>query len=316
MIFQLLKQIPGALWRYIAYHTRRIFHIAQPRPADIAAAPPSVSVPVPATANAPLPDVELDPRYLEPVPWPTYRELTEPAELLSDPIYQIWTTIPKGHKWSQYFAIYRKLFDHRRKDPIRLLEIGIFHGSGLLLWRKYFDHPDTRIVGIDITPDCARFSDPNRGIEVRIGSQADRAFLDGVVREFGPFDIIIDDGSHHSAHMIESFNHLFGTGLKDSGTYVVEDLHANSWAAWRDSKKSFLQVCYDLTELMHAHYNRADIGRVFLPHAPEQHASIPVPAIVPMLDEVRVFDSVVAIQKTKRAYVPFYVTMETSEDAA
>jgi hypothetical protein len=50
---------------------------------------------------------------------------------------------------------------------------------------------------------------------VRIGSQADPEFLRRVVREFGPFDLIIDDGSHHSSHIIATFNHLFDAGLKD-----------------------------------------------------------------------------------------------------
>ena len=41
--------------------------------------------------------------------------------------------------------------------------------------------------------------------------QGDEQFLDSMAREPVPFDIIIDDGSHMSHHVIASFNALFPT---------------------------------------------------------------------------------------------------------
>ena len=48
------------------------------------------------------------------------------------------------------------------------------------MWRKYFGE-DAIIYGIDIDPECAQLD----GIagQVRIGSQADTAFLESVVAE-------------------------------------------------------------------------------------------------------------------------------------
>jgi hypothetical protein len=47
-------------------------------------------------------------------------------------------------------------------------------------------------------------------------------------RQEAPFDIIIDDGSHLSAHQIATFEHLYGA-LREGGVYVVEDVQTPFW---------------------------------------------------------------------------------------
>jgi len=232
-------------------------------------------------------------------------------EIVSNALYKLWTTIPDGLKWSHYFPIYETIFGPIRTEPLRILEIGIWRGASLQLWRQYFEHPQTIIVGVDISPECARFDAPTDGVHVRIGSQADPEFLKRVVDEFGPFDLIIDDGSHHSSHIIASFNCLYADGLKDSGIYFVEDLHANYWHPWRDSRKSFLDVCKELLEHMYAHYRGAspDDFLIATPSA-RPTSAIEVPRITTMIREIRFFDSIVAIYKAHHEYVPYFLTSE------
>ena len=43
------------------------------------------------------------------------------------------------------------------------MEIGVFNGGSLKIWKNYFG-PDSRIIGIDINPECKRFTD--EGIEI------------------------------------------------------------------------------------------------------------------------------------------------------
>ena len=284
MIGDLLKQLARDLTRYIRYHILRIFRREK--------------------------EVGLDPAYERLVRWPAYRENVPPQEILSDELYQLWTTTHHGHKWTHYFAIYQAVFGPRRADPMRILEIGVLLGSSLRLWKQYFANPETLIVGIDIRPECVEFDAPADGIRVRIGSQADAEFLKSVVMEFGPFDLIIDDGSHHSSHMITSFNHLYSEGLKDNGIYFVEDLHANYWLPWRDSRKSFLDMCKELLEHMHAHYRRASAAAFFIDKPSDQPMiALEVPLITTMIKEIRFFDSIVAIYKTRREYIPYYLRL-------
>jgi len=183
--------------------------------------------------------------------------------------------------------------------------------SVAMLVREHFPELarwSVEIVGVDIDANCKRYDAPADGIHVRIGSQDDPAFLEKVVAEFGRFDLIIDDGSHQSSHIIGTFNYLFAYGLKETGIYFVEDLHANYWRGWRDSRKSFLDICKELLEHMNAHYQDTPPG-AFLVEKPSAQPmdALLVPAITTMIEEIRFFDSIVAIYKAKLETVPFLV---------
>ena len=129
------------------------------------------------------------------------------------------------HKWKHYFPVYERHFAPFVSRSVTLLEIGCGDGGSLQMWKRYLG-PHAQIVGIDIEPRCAEFEDDQ--IAVRIGSQDDSAFLDRVVAEFGPLDIVIDDGSHVQAHVAASFAHLYA-GMSKNGVYLVEDLHTAYW---------------------------------------------------------------------------------------
>ena len=65
-------------------------------------------------------------------------------------------------------------------------------------------------------------------ILVYMGDQANETFLRGIVRQEGPFDIIIDDGGHTFQQQQVSFRHLFPL-LKPDGLYVIEDVETSYW---------------------------------------------------------------------------------------
>lgn len=130
-------------------------------------------------------------------------------------------------KWEQYLGIYEAEFGVyiRESRPVRLLEIGVSNGGSLEIWRKYLP-AGSEIVGIDINPDCGTLTFPD-GIEVFVGDASSKDVLDGFLGNRS-FDIIIDDGSHRSDHIISTFEALFPR-LRGGGKYVVEDLHASYW---------------------------------------------------------------------------------------
>jgi cephalosporin hydroxylase len=128
-------------------------------------------------------------------------------------------------KWIHYLGFYDRHFAPYRGTPVKILEIGVWQGGSLELWREYFGAA-AMIVGVDIDPACAnRVTAPNH---VKIGSQADPEFLHRVLAEMGPPDIVIDDGSHIGVHQWASFRTLF-PALKSGGLYVIEDLHTAYW---------------------------------------------------------------------------------------
>lgn len=297
MIGDLLKQLIVGLWRFFSYHLSRLTGF--PRKPTV---PQATESPI----STPPDEATLSEAYTRPVRLSTSRRDIESEDIARNPVYQFWKQHkPRAHKWTHYFEAYHAIFGLRRSKALRILEIGVYQGASLRLWRRYFDNPEAVIVGIDIDPTCAQFDSSGENVHVRIGSQADAAFLATVTREFGPFDIIIDDGSHQSSHMIASFNHLFASGLTDDGIYLAEDLHANYWLPYRDTRRSFLDLCKELMEFMHDHYTRGSLAEWLQESGSEANQfSLDVPVIATMIKEIRVFDSIVAIHKTRREYLP------------
>lgn len=189
---------------------------------------------------------------------------------------------PTVHKWGHYLSIYDRHLAPWRGKPVRMLEIGVFRGGSLHLWRRYLGSKAT-IFGIDIDPACKQF-DGDAG-QVRIGSQADPVFLDRVVAEMGGIDIVIDDGSHVAEHQRVSFETLFPL-LSANGLYICEDLHTSYWRGYPQGgyrrKTTFIERSKRLVDDIHAdfHGKRSDVS--------DAHRSI---------DGVHFYNSMVVIEK-------------------
>lgn len=132
----------------------------------------------------------------------------------------------------EFTPVYQALMRPSRGKPVRLLEIGVggfagvLGGESLRMWESYFRRG--RIYGIDVYDKTAL---SGGRVKVLQCSQADAPKLDALAREIGPFDFIIDDGSHLNAHQIETFRILW-PHLKDGGTYIVEDVQTSYWPAY------------------------------------------------------------------------------------
>lgn len=225
------------------------------------------------------------------------------ADKPSNEVFVAWMDVPGGHKWLHYFDTYRDLLAPLRERPIRMLEIGVYRGASLKLWRKYL-HPASAIIGIDIDESCRRFDCPAENVHVRIGSQADSVFLENVTREFGPFDVILDDGSHVCSHMVASFGHLYIQALKDDGIYIAEDTHTNFWPKFRDQRYSFIDLCKDLADTMHSHYAIQAGESEYRVGSEKRTLSLKVPLIAAQIKEISFRDSIVVVRKKPVSRLP------------
>jgi hypothetical protein len=86
------------------------------------------------------------------------------------------------HKWLHYFAVYDQILAPYIGSKVKMLEIGVFKGGSLGLWRKFLGE-EAVIFGVDIDPNCAAFD--GEFASVRIGSQDNPEFLRSVVAEMG-----------------------------------------------------------------------------------------------------------------------------------
>lgn len=131
-----------------------------------------------------------------------------------------------------YTPIYDEIMARFRAEPVRLLEIGVggyegsLGGESLLMWAAYF--PRAMLFGIDLHDKTAL----SRGrIKVLQCSQTDRPRLLGIAQTYGPFDFIVDDGSHVNSHQIESFRILWPF-VRNRGAYIIEDVQTSYWPAF------------------------------------------------------------------------------------
>jgi hypothetical protein len=140
-----------------------------------------------------------------------------------------------------------------------LIEIGCGQGGSLQLWKRYLG-PYAQIVGVDIIESCKEFEEEQ--IAVRIGHQADLNFLEEILVEFGPPDIVLDDGSHVMSHIRASFAHLYPR-TSTTGVYMVEDLHTaylSQYEGGLHDERSFIELCKGLIDELNADLSRGALA--------------------------------------------------------
>jgi hypothetical protein len=124
-------------------------------------------------------------------------------------------------KWSSYLDVYDEIFEPYRFLPVRILEIGVQNGGSLQIWRKYFPNAAV-IVGCDIDGRIERLT-PGEKIKLLVGDISNFKTVEKLKLISPEFDIVIDDGSHRSEHIIAAFERLFPL-ISPGGCFLAEDL--------------------------------------------------------------------------------------------
>lgn len=160
------------------------------------------------------------------------------------------------HKWHHYLDIYDKWFSPYKNVPIVIMEIGVYMGGSLQIWKKYF-HPQSIIVGLDINPSVKIME--KEKFKIIIGNQNDIQVLNSIDYKF---DIIIDDGSHIQSDIIASFENLWDK-LNFGGIYVIEDVHAsylNDFGGELKKENTAIEYSKNIIDYMNArHIKEKDI---------------------------------------------------------
>ena len=132
-----------------------------------------------------------------------------------------------GH---DFIPIYENYFKSLRKESLNILEIGIggyedpnSGGQSLLMWAEYFKN--SKIIGADLSENNLKL--PKRVETVKL-DQSNQDELDTLGSSRGGFDIIINDGSHVSSHVILTFQTLWKY-LNNNGLYIIEDTQTSYW---------------------------------------------------------------------------------------
>jgi hypothetical protein len=126
-------------------------------------------------------------------------------------------------KHESYFAVYESLFNKFRGTDVTFLEVGVFNGGSLNMWREYFG-PNARIIGVDLNPIALKLID--QGFEIFIGDQQSQSFWFDLKSKIGNVDIILDDGGHKNLQQAVTL--YYGVEMvRDDGLVVIEDVHTS-----------------------------------------------------------------------------------------
>lgn len=141
-----------------------------------------------------------------------------------------------------YTYFYHNYFKNKKQKFKKILEIGVYNGGSLRMWRDYF--LDSTIYGLDIQ----KLEINEDRIVTQVVDQSDRRALFSFteILDFSYFDLIIDDGSHIMKDQQISLAVLFKK-LRPGGVYIIEDLHTSmdiheNRFGLRDSKYSTYEV--------------------------------------------------------------------------
>lgn len=160
---------------------------------------------------------------------PLSLDITEPHDFEPEP--QDWSKLSldeigvaygtdKSSLDHGYLAIYEEYLRHLRDKPIALLEIGVACGASLKMWSRYLFN--AYVCGADIRPECTVLCQGYDHIGI-VHADATRQ----AIKTHAPWDIIIDDGSHVAADIVDTFKLHWGL-LKRGGLYIVEDMRCTS----------------------------------------------------------------------------------------
>ena len=183
-------------------------------------------------------------------------------------------------KWQHYFNIYDRHFSRFRDTEVNVVEIGVCGGGSLQMWKDYFG-PSAKIYGVDIDPKCKGLEEEN--VEIFIGDQANRGFLESLTVKIPRVDILIDDGGHMMEQQINTFEVLF-PHIDKNGIYLCEDLHTSYWKRFGGgyNKRTFVEYSKEFIDRIHGWHFR-DVTK-----------------FTESVDSLHYYDSILVIEKKPR----------------
>jgi hypothetical protein len=133
-----------------------------------------------------------------------------------------------------YLPIYERVLAPYRYRRCTILELGVWDGDSLVMWRNCL--PRATVVGVDLNPPQI---DLGRRVHIVRGDQTDGDLLGQIRRQHAPggFDVVIDDASHLGLTTARSLQQLYRDHLKSAGVYCIEDWGTGYLSDWPDGEE-------------------------------------------------------------------------------
>tara|TARA_Y100000816_G_scaffold5977_1_gene3630 strand:+ start:153 stop:917 length:765 start_codon:yes stop_codon:yes gene_type:complete len=153
-------------------------------------------------------------------------------------------------KHSSYFPVYDEIFEKYIGKKITFVEVGVFGGGSLFMWRNFFGK-QARIIGIELNPEAKKWE--KDGFEIFIGDQSDPDFWTDFYKQVGEVDILLDDGGHTYIQQIVTAEYALDN-IKDGGVLAVEDTHTSYMDKFGDKSIKFTNYISKMTDRINSRF--------------------------------------------------------------
>jgi hypothetical protein len=148
-----------------------------------------------------------------------------------------------------------------------MLEIGVFKGESIKAFREVFKNAEC-LVGLDINSKCKEYENISENIFIEIGDACNKEFVESIIKKYGQFDIILDDGGHMPNQQKNSFEALFPL-LHPNGVYLVEDIQTSYWKLFDGGLRkpnTFMEYSKQLIDYVNVdHFRSEDNLELYMP---------------------------------------------------
>jgi len=172
------------------------------------------------------------------------------------PIYEAYASSPYlSIKHTSYFHVYQRLLAPFVGQPITFVEVGVYNGGSLFMWRDFLG-PNARIIGVELNPIAKRWEQD--GFEIWIGSQSDARFWDKFFESVGQVDVLLDDGGHSNLQQIQTVVSA-APHVRDGGLLIVEDAHTSYMTQFGNpSRRSFMNFAFHVVDAINSRFPEAN----------------------------------------------------------
>ena len=157
------------------------------------------------------------------------------------------TGTDKATKYHNYCNKYEFFLRDLRDRAFTMIELGVFRGASVRMWREFF--PRARIIGVDRDEKCRSSVREDERTALLIRDVCTEGTL-AELRACRP-TLIVDDASHIWSEQIRALFGLYDS-LTDGGIYLLEDLNTSflplSVERYADQRTSAYEIVSAIAE--------------------------------------------------------------------
>jgi cephalosporin hydroxylase len=129
-----------------------------------------------------------------------------------------------------YIELYEKLLCSQKESAKNVLEVGIYNGGSIKLWKDYFVNAQVHALDILHSDKIWEKIKNDERITLYTSSDAynDKIFTTNFLDTGLKFDFMLDDGPHTLDSMIK-FIKLYSQIMTDKGILIIEDVQRIEW---------------------------------------------------------------------------------------